>query len=241
MNKYIFILSLAFISGCAFNQPRLNFKNEETTKQSLKEINKELDFIQQEKLKESLFLIVFKDIKSIDDLLKFKFDQKFYNKLKNEIDGKTYQEIVDVATKIAEKNISQLEKQKLKDIPNQDFINQFQVIDHEIYSNFETKILNVKIQNNSIEGLYAIQLYIKSNSPDKMIPDDEKIIPIQFNETLWGNNLKIIQIPMDKDFDDNLDFRILSVLGPKFNVQSNWNPEDENKLNFYKRFVKDNI
>jgi len=237
MNKYIFILSLAFISGCVFNQPRLNFKNEETTKQSLKEINKELDFIQQEKLKESLFLIVFKDIKSIDDLLKFKFDQKFYNKLKNEIDGKTYQEIVDVATKIAEKNISQLEKQKLKDKPNQDFINQFQVIDHEIYSNFETKILNVKIQNNSIEGLYAIQLYIKSNSSDKMIPDDEKIIHIQFNETLWGNNFKIIQIPLEKDFDDDIDFRILNVVGPKFNVQSIWNPEDENKLNFYKYFV----
>ena len=74
MNKYIFILSLAFISGCALNQPRLNFKNEETTKQSLKEINKDLNFIQQEKLKDSLFLIVFKDTKSLEDLLKFKFD-----------------------------------------------------------------------------------------------------------------------------------------------------------------------
>lgn len=236
MNKLI-IISFLIFAGCSFNKPKLDFKNEETTKQSLKEINKQLDFIEQEKLKESMMLILFDGINNFDDFMKFKFDQKYYSKLKNQIDGKTYYEIVNTAKSVADKNIKILEKEKLEDKPNRDFIEQFKIIDYSIYSNFENKVINIKIQNNSIDGLYAFTLYIKSKSPENSIPQDELIIDLQLNETLWGKKDTIVQIELDKNFNDNVDFRILKAQGTTFDVQSKWSPEKENKLNYYKDFI----
>lgn len=111
------------LNGCTFG-PRINAKNKQTLETSFKEFEKELDFVQFLNFQESMSIIFMDDIQ---DILKFKFDEKFYKNIQSKIDGKNYNQIVNSAVKVADGKIKELENSKNKDKENSQIIEQLKI------------------------------------------------------------------------------------------------------------------
>lgn len=163
------IVMLVLIFSCGCMAPRLDTSSTRKMEKSMNDMRDKLSDEQNDKLDKAMMLIAF-DALNFDDIFKLTEinTNNMLNKVKRKLDGKTYNDIIEIANGVAKKKIAELNKQKsenLKGLP------EIQVKENLLYnktgegffgSSMTTRILKLTVKNNSKQSFSKIYFNAKT-------------------------------------------------------------------------------